>query len=192
MMGEDNLKKFLCIICSITFIFLSCIFISCGNNNKNYIDLKVYYNNDVDCYNENDELQNIKINNFIDSSDYVRFSQIVFKNNPKWTAGLFIEYIEFDLTTNKSATVDLTLKISNLKQSETAKYNENYLWYFEDLSSTYIKENTKNHYKININETLNEGNGGFVIAIDKDSTLAINKELYYSISNLKISAYHKN
>lgn len=179
----------------ITFFCLISIFsfCSCGNNNeKKYLDISVYYDNTIMCYDETNTLSEIDQKFFTnEESNTYRYNQIVFSGNPKWTYGLFIEQIEFDIYSTEDARFDMNFKMSNLKQSENIEYNEFYLWYFNtDFYIEMTKDEIK-HKTIKINETIGEGPSGFAFTVDKDSTLALSDTLQYRISNIKIIAYHK-
>ena len=187
------MKKFLTTFFAIILV-VPILFCACKSDDNSFIDLSVYFDNNVQCYATDGTKIDVDSENFTadDFDETYRYNQIVFKYIPKWTAGLFVQYIEFDICSNEDAIFDISFKMSNLAQSEDLKYNESYLWYFENNDSLKLKKDQIVHKKILINQNIGDGNGGFSIIVDKDSTLALSKTLQYKITNLKMSAYHKN
>lgn len=188
------MKKSISFVLSLLLVCFSFCFVGCNDDDTiNYLNIPVYYEENVICYNVDNTSTTIPIGQLIgnETPTLNRYNQIILDGKSKWTYDLYIEYLEFDLYSTESLNYDFTLSISNLEQSETAKYSETYFWHFSESFYMKPEANTLTHKKIDINETCNSEEGGIALVLDKDSTLALSSTVKYYITNLKIVAYHK-
>lgn len=181
------------IICAILIISFS----ACKKNDfPKYIDLAIYYETNVICYDESNKSTDMSLDFFTGEKtpQTYRFTQIIFDGKSKWTSDLFVESIEFDVFSNEKATFDFTLSISNIAESEGKNvfYSEEYAYhYFQEEFSVTIEPDSIVHKKVLVGKTLNDKEGGIGLVLDRDSTLALSSSLGYYITNFKVIAYHK-
>lgn len=162
------------------------------NDTNNYIDLSVYFENNVQIITEVGNTSSVDITKFTSNNDYElsRYNQVVLKSIPKWTYGLYIETIEFDLVANEKLTFDMEIFISNIVQSDTSKYNADLQWHFHHMFYFETDPEKPSKIIIEVNEQFNNLAGGISLVVDKYSTLLNSSTLKFSITNLKIQAYH--
>lgn len=185
------MKKFLVILLVIIISSFPIYLCACSNNDaERYIDVSAYFNENAIIVNDGTS-SSLSLSQITGKSSpsLGRYSELTLQGKTKWTYDLYVESIEFDICSNEDRTFDMSLIISNIVQSETAKYNAYYQWHFIESFYVEIKANELTHKKINVNETFNDKAGGIAITIDPDSTLA-SSSLQFYITNLKITAYH--
>ena len=184
------MKKCLSLISALLIISSVC-FVGCKNDNKNELDCLVYLKQgaNIKLYDKSYETEQ-DVSTFVGDDDYLlqRYKYITFNTDNKYSYGLTLDTISFDVLCNETQTLDFTITISYVKVSDD--YDKMGDFYY--IQKTFFAECTANkpeHITIEVNNEFTKGNPQIAIVLDS-SSLEKSETMQYSLLNLKLFGKH--
>ena len=183
------MKKCLSLIFAL--LISSICFVGCEKDKLNPLDVATYLNEgtNIKLYDKAYESEQ-SLETFIGEDDYLlqRYKYITFNANSKWTYGLTLQRISFDIICNETQTLDFTITISHLKVSDTYDQMGDF-YYIQKTFFAECTENKKTPISIDINSEFAKGKAQIAIVLDS-SSLEKSETMKYSIANLELFGEH--
>lgn len=166
------------------------LFTACGAKTGENLDLNNYLKSDVEVslYKES-KTSTQSLATFTGAEDYIMgdYGYINFVFNPRFSNGLYVTAVDFDIVSTSTAELSFEIYLSHLKEAEFYNKTDEYFYLKKSFNCSPSKDKTAHvHLEINGELTNNEAK----LSVQIDESYLHTSGFSFTITNLKIYGYH--
>lgn len=158
----------------------------CGTKPDNKIDMKRYF---PSCsYVLSGDSVTGNVNSYIENkhASMNKYSSLTLNGDTNWLYGMTLEYITFEIYSNKAGEFEIEMQLTNLTKGSNELEQDPDKVLIETFSGT-VKERSAKQVKININDVVKSIKADtkltFIFHVTPDTT--------YTIQSIQLYGYHK-